>query len=62
MIAIWKRAWTINPLWGVYILLNLPILPHLFITWHGTPWPGTSRTFCWLAIGALSLDRNFLFF
>ena len=35
LIAIWKRAWTINPLWGVYILLNLPILPHLFITWHG---------------------------
>lgn len=35
LLAIWKQAWTINPLWGVYILLNLPILPHLFITWHG---------------------------
>ncbi len=35
LIAIWKRAWNIDPLWGIYILLNLPILPHLFITWHG---------------------------
>jgi hypothetical protein len=35
LIAVWKRAWKINPLWGVYILLTLPILPHLFIVWHG---------------------------
>jgi hypothetical protein len=35
LLAIWKRTWAINPLWGIYILLNLPILPHLFITWHG---------------------------
>ena len=35
LIAIWKRAWNINSLWGIYVLLNLPILPHLFITWHG---------------------------
>jgi hypothetical protein len=35
LVAIWKRAWDINPLWGIYILLCLPILPHLFITWHG---------------------------
>lgn len=35
LLAIWKRAWTINPLFGIYILLALPILPHLFITWHG---------------------------
>ena len=33
--AIWKRAWNIQPLWGVYILLNLTLLPHLFIVWHG---------------------------
>lgn len=35
LIAAWKRAWSINPLWGIYILLSLPILPHLFIVWHG---------------------------
>lgn len=35
LLAIWKRAWEANPLWGIYILLCLPILPHLFITWHG---------------------------
>lgn len=35
LLAIWKRAWNANPLWGIYILLCLPILPHLFITWHG---------------------------
>lgn len=33
--AVWKRAWGINPLWGVSILLCLPILPHLFVAWHG---------------------------
>ncbi len=33
--AIWKRAWTVNRLWGIFILLCLPILPHLFIVWHG---------------------------
>jgi hypothetical protein len=35
LLAAWKQAWKNNPLWAVYILLNLPILPHLFITWHG---------------------------
>ena len=35
LIAVWKRAWNTNPLWGIYILLTLPILPHLFIVWHG---------------------------
>ncbi len=35
LLAAWKRAWQLNPLWGIYILLCLPILPHLFITWHG---------------------------
>ncbi|MDD2921862.1 MAG: hypothetical protein PHQ36_06195 [Anaerolineales bacterium] len=35
LFAVWKRAWNQNPLWGIYVLLCLPILPHLFITWHG---------------------------
>jgi hypothetical protein len=35
LFALWKKLWTFNPLWGIYILLCLPILPHLFITWHG---------------------------
>jgi hypothetical protein len=35
LVATWKRAWKINPLWAALILLCLPILPHLFITWHG---------------------------
>jgi hypothetical protein len=35
LIALWKRAWQMNTLWGAYILLCLPIVPHLFITWHG---------------------------
>ncbi len=35
LLAVWKRAWNQNPLWGIYILLCLPILPHLFIVWHG---------------------------
>ncbi|MBI5945455.1 MAG: hypothetical protein HY864_13895 [Chloroflexi bacterium] len=33
--TLWKRAWKINPFWGIYILLCLTILPNLFITWHG---------------------------
>ena len=35
LIVIWKRAWHRNPLWAVYLMLCLPIFPHLFITWHG---------------------------
>jgi hypothetical protein len=35
LIATWKHAWKINPLWGIYILTCLPILPHLFIAWYG---------------------------
>ena len=35
LFALWQQAWTSNPLWGIFILLDLPILPHLFITWHG---------------------------
>jgi hypothetical protein len=33
--AIFTRAWRDNPLWAAFILLVLPIFPHLFITWHG---------------------------
>ncbi len=35
LIAIFLRAWRINPLWGAFILLVVPIFPHLLITWHG---------------------------
>ncbi len=35
LIAIMTRAWRDNPLWAAFILLVLPIFPHLFITWHG---------------------------
>ena len=35
LIAILIRAWRGNPLWAAFILLVLPIFPHLFITWHG---------------------------
>jgi len=35
LIAILIRAWRDNPLWAAFILLVLPIFPHLFITWHG---------------------------
>ena len=35
LIAILTRAWRGNPLWAAFILLVLPIFPHLFITWHG---------------------------
>jgi hypothetical protein len=35
LLAVWRRAWKTNSLWGIYVLLCLPILPHLFITWHG---------------------------
>jgi hypothetical protein len=35
LIAAWKRAWHVNSLWSVFILLSIPIFPHLFITWHG---------------------------
>jgi hypothetical protein len=34
-VAVWKKSWQANPLWAAFILLCLPILPHLFITWHG---------------------------
>ncbi len=33
--AIGKRLWRANPLWGIYVLLCLPIFPHLFVVWHG---------------------------
>ncbi len=35
LIAARKKAWQVNTLWAAFILLCLPILPHLFITWHG---------------------------
>jgi hypothetical protein len=28
-------AWRTNPLWAAFILLVIPVFPHLFITWHG---------------------------
>ena len=33
--AIWNKLWQSQSLWVVYLLLVLPIFPHLFITWHG---------------------------
>jgi hypothetical protein len=33
--AITRQFWKDNPLWVGFILLCLPLLPHLFITWHG---------------------------
>jgi len=42
LIAIWKKAWTSNKTWLVYISLCLLIYPHLFIVWHGDV-PGTHR-------------------
>ena len=33
--AIWKRSWRDNPLWSVFVCMNLLIFPHLFLTWHG---------------------------
>lgn len=33
--AVFTRAWRRNPLWAVFILLCLPIFPHLFVSWHG---------------------------
>ncbi|GAB4545890.1 MAG: hypothetical protein Fur002_20420 [Anaerolineales bacterium] len=35
LLALWKRAWRVNILWGVFIPLCLTIFPHLFIAWHG---------------------------
>ncbi len=35
LIAILARAWRRNPLWAAFILLCLPIFPHLFVSWHG---------------------------
>jgi hypothetical protein len=35
LIAIYKKAWNVNSLWAVYVMLCLTIFPHLFITWHG---------------------------
>jgi len=65
LIAIWKRAWNINLLWGVYIFLNLPILPHLFITWHGDAMAperhalsvGLQLALCFWILIFLSLDQ-----
>lgn len=33
--AILTRAWRKNSLWAAFILLVIPIFPHLFISWHG---------------------------
>ncbi|MBM3125419.1 MAG: hypothetical protein FJZ87_10175 [Chloroflexi bacterium] len=35
LIAVFKKAWRTNALWGIFILLCLTLFPHLFITWHG---------------------------
>jgi hypothetical protein len=35
LVAIWKKSWRENPLWVAFILINLTIFPHLFLTWHG---------------------------
>jgi hypothetical protein len=35
VIAIARRLWRTNALWAAVILMNLLILPHLFLTWHG---------------------------
>lgn len=35
LIAIWKKLWHDNLLWAVFVCLNLLVLPHLFLTWHG---------------------------
>ena len=42
IVAIWKKAWKVNPTWLVIIGLCLLIYPHLFIVWHGDV-PGTHR-------------------
>ena len=35
LVVIWKRQWSENLLWGVFVYLNLLIFPHLFLVWHG---------------------------
>jgi hypothetical protein len=35
VLAVLRKSWERNPLWAGFTLLCLPILPHLFITWHG---------------------------
>jgi len=42
LVAIWKKAWKVNPAWLLFIGLCLLIYPHLFIIWHGDV-PGTHR-------------------
>ncbi len=42
LVAIWKKAWKVNPAWRLFISLCLLIYPHLFIVWHGDV-PGTHR-------------------
>lgn len=32
---LWRGQWREDPVWGVYILLYLLIVPHLFVTWFG---------------------------
>jgi hypothetical protein len=33
--AVWTKSWRENPLWAVFICLNLLVFPHLFLVWHG---------------------------
>jgi len=35
LVAIWKKAWRVNPAWIVFIALCLLVYPHVFIVWHG---------------------------
>ena len=42
LVAVWKRAWKVNPAWLLFIGLCVLIYPHLFIVWHGDV-PGTHR-------------------
>ena len=68
-VAIWKKAWRLNPAWVVFVGLCLLIYPHLFLVWHGDV-PGTHRHALTVSIqfvlsfwllGILVIERTFVY-
>jgi len=35
LLAVWKQSWRSQPLWAIAIYLDVLVLPHLLLAWHG---------------------------
>lgn len=64
-VGTWLQFWKDNRLWAGFIFINLSILPHLFISWHGDAMAptrhalavGTQLYLSFTLFGILALER-----